>query len=65
MKTKEDSGLITHCRFCMIKCIIIYGNRPYDIPYTKHYHNYNVHADHGNHLDFFIDLYVFFMYKLP
>ena len=54
MRTKEDSGLITHCRFYffMIKCIIIYG--PYDMLYTKLYYNYNVHADCGNHLYFLL-----------
>ena len=56
MRTKEDSGLITHCRFyfCMIKCIIIYGDWSYDMQYTKRCYNYNIHADHGNHLEFLL-----------
>ena len=56
MRTKEDSGLIPHCRFifCMIKCVIIYGDQPHHMQYTKLYYNYNVHGDRGNYLDFLL-----------
>lgn len=62
VRTKEDSGLITHCRFyfCMIKCIINYGDPRYHMQYTNRYYNYNVHGDRGNHLEFVL----IYMYSL-
>ena len=27
---------------------------PYNMQYTKHYYNYNIHADCGNHLELFV-----------